>query len=71
MGFFSFSRINLTFWDEMAHVALQHVEKGNQIYVIGRLITDSVETNEGKQQTFYKVLWLCGLFYLLFLVLFF
>ncbi|VVA13862.1 PREDICTED: OSB1 mitochondrial [Prunus dulcis] len=49
------SWINLTFWDEMAHVAFQHVEKGNQIYVIGRLITDSVETNEGKQQTYYKV----------------
>ncbi|KAM1484000.1 hypothetical protein FF1_035774 [Malus domestica] len=49
------SWINLTFWDELAHVAFQHVEKGQQIYVSGRLISDSVETDEGKQQTYYKV----------------
>ncbi|XP_009367752.2 protein OSB2, chloroplastic-like isoform X1 [Pyrus x bretschneideri] len=49
------SWINLTFWDELAHVAFQHVEKGQQIYVTGRLISDSVETDEGKQQTYYKV----------------
>ncbi|CAN6553929.1 unnamed protein product [Malus baccata var. baccata] len=50
------SWINLTFWDELAHVAFQHVEKGQQIYVTGRLISDSVETDEGKQQTYYKQL---------------
>ena len=49
-------RINLTFWDELAHVAFQHVEKGHQIYVSGRLVTDRVETDKGKQQTYYKVL---------------
>ncbi|KAL5561800.1 hypothetical protein UlMin_031547 [Ulmus minor] len=49
------SWINLTFWDELAQVAFQHVEKGNQIYVCGRLISDTVETDEGKQQTYYKV----------------
>ncbi|WCJ21623.1 Single-stranded DNA-binding protein [Euphorbia peplus] len=47
--------INLTFWDELAQVASQHVEKGNQIYVAGRLISDIVENDEGKQHTYYKV----------------
>ncbi|KAI5680159.1 hypothetical protein M9H77_01386 [Catharanthus roseus] len=47
--------INLTFWDELAHVAIQHVEKGHQIYVSGRLVSDTVESDEGKQQTYYKV----------------
>ncbi|GAB4830464.1 hypothetical protein Ancab_020177 [Ancistrocladus abbreviatus] len=49
------SWINLTFWDELAHVAFQHVEKGRQIYVSGRLVSDTVESDDGKQQTFYKV----------------
>lgn len=47
--------INLTFWDELAHVAFQHVEKRHQIYVSGRLVTDTVQSNLGKQQTYYKV----------------
>ncbi|KAM7257784.1 hypothetical protein ACFE04_013525 [Oxalis oulophora] len=47
--------VNLTFWDDLAHIAYQHVEKGNQIYVSGRLISDTVENDEGKQQTYYKV----------------
>ncbi|KAF7804690.1 protein OSB1, mitochondrial-like [Senna tora] len=47
--------INLTFWDELAHVAFQHVEKGHQIYVSGRLVTDTVQSDGGKQQTYYKV----------------
>ncbi|KAK4273082.1 hypothetical protein QN277_021549 [Acacia crassicarpa] len=47
--------INLTFWDELAHVASQHLEKGHQIYVSGRLVTDTVQSNFGKQQTYYKV----------------
>lgn len=50
------SRINLTFWDELANVAFQHVEKGQQIYVSGRLVSDTVEGDDGKQQTYYKVL---------------
>ncbi|MED6110956.1 hypothetical protein PIB30_047834 [Stylosanthes scabra] len=49
------SWINLTFWDELAHAAFQHVKKGHQIYVSGRLVTDTVESDEGKQQTYYKV----------------
>ncbi|KAF7818381.1 protein OSB1, mitochondrial-like [Senna tora] len=49
------SWINLTFWDELAHVAFQHVEKGHQIYVSGRLVTDTVESDDGKQNTYYKV----------------
>lgn len=48
-------RINLALWDELAHVAIQHVEKGHQIYVSGRLISDTVESEDGKQQTYYKV----------------
>ncbi|KAK6120053.1 hypothetical protein DH2020_046183 [Rehmannia glutinosa] len=48
-------RINLTFWDELAQVAFQHVEKGHQIFVSGRLVSDTVENDEGKQQTYYKV----------------
>lgn len=47
--------INLTLWDELAHVAFEHVEKGQQIYVAGRLVSDTVENDEGKQQTYYKV----------------
>jgi single-stranded DNA-binding protein len=46
----------LTFWDELAQVVSQHVEKGQQIYVSGRLISDSVENDDGKLQTYYKVL---------------
>lgn len=51
-------RINLTFWDELAQIAYQHVEKGQQIYVSGRLVSDTVEGDDGKQQTYYKVLYL-------------
>lgn len=47
--------INLTFWDELANVANQHIEKGHQIYVSGRLISDTVEGDDGKEQTYYKV----------------
>ncbi|XP_030456582.1 protein OSB2, chloroplastic-like isoform X2 [Syzygium oleosum] len=47
--------INLTFWDELALTASQHLEKGHQIFVSGRLVSDVVESDEGKQQTFYKV----------------
>lgn len=50
-----FFRINLTFWDDLAHIASQHVEKGQQIHVSGRLISDTVESDDGKQQTYYKV----------------
>lgn len=49
-------RINLTFWEELAHVAHQHLEKGQQIYVSGRLVSDTVESEDGKQQTYYKVI---------------
>lgn len=49
------SWISLTFWDELAHIAFQHVEKGQQIYVSGRLVSDTVESEDGKQQTYYKV----------------
>lgn len=47
--------VNLTFWNDVALVAFQHIEKGNKIFVSGRLISDSVESDDGKQQTFYKV----------------
>ncbi|XP_022727472.1 protein OSB1, mitochondrial-like [Durio zibethinus] len=47
--------INLTFWDELANTAYQHVEKGQQIYVCGRLISDTVESEDGKRQTYYKI----------------
>jgi hypothetical protein len=49
------SWIHLTFWDELAHVASQHVQQGQQIHVFGRLVTDTVDSVEGKQQTYYKV----------------
>lgn len=45
----------MSFWDELAHVAFQHVEKGSQIYVSGRLVSDTIEGDDGKQQTYYKV----------------
>ncbi|XVF21672.1 hypothetical protein REPUB_Repub12eG0110400 [Reevesia pubescens] len=47
--------INLTFWDELANTAYQHVEKGQQIYVCGRLVSDTVDSDDGKQQTYYKI----------------
>ncbi|XP_077247361.1 protein OSB1, mitochondrial-like [Tasmannia lanceolata] len=48
--------INLTLWDELAHVAFQHVEKGQQVYVTGRLVSDTVQGEDGeKPQTYYKV----------------
>ncbi|KAL6499530.1 hypothetical protein OROGR_027440 [Orobanche gracilis] len=47
--------ISLNFWDELAQVAFQHVEKGHQVYVAGRLVSDTVENDDGKQQTYYKV----------------
>ncbi|CAH1417747.1 unnamed protein product [Lactuca virosa] len=47
--------INLTFWDDLAHIASQHVEKGQQIYVSGRIVSDTVDSDDGKQQTYYKV----------------
>ncbi|KAJ0982419.1 hypothetical protein J5N97_010674 [Dioscorea zingiberensis] len=48
--------ISLTFWDELAHVAFQHVEKGHQIYVSGRLVSDTVEGDDEKErQVYYKV----------------
>ncbi|KAF5196756.1 Osb1 protein [Thalictrum thalictroides] len=47
--------INLTFWNELAHVASQHVEKGQRIYVSGRLVSDTVEGDYEKAQTYYKV----------------
>ncbi|KAJ8749532.1 hypothetical protein K2173_025727 [Erythroxylum novogranatense] len=47
--------ISLTFWEELAEVAFQHVEKGNQIYISGRLTSDTVESDDGKLQTYYKV----------------
>eukprot|EP00262_Sarcandra_glabra_P002726 TRINITY_DN13136_c0_g1_i2.p1 TRINITY_DN13136_c0_g1~~TRINITY_DN13136_c0_g1_i2.p1 ORF type:complete len:253 (+),score=37.32 TRINITY_DN13136_c0_g1_i2:214-972(+) len=46
--------INLTFWDDLAHVAFQHLEKGHRIYVSGRLVSDTVERDDEKQ-TYYKV----------------
>ena len=48
-------RISLTFWDELAHVAFQHVEKGQEICVSGRLVTYTVESDKGKRQTYFKV----------------
>ncbi|MQL90531.1 hypothetical protein Taro_023121 [Colocasia esculenta] len=47
--------INLTLWDELAHVAFQHLEKGQQIYVCGRLVADTVEGDGNKRQVYYKV----------------
>jgi len=49
------SLINLTFWDDLALVASQHLQKGHQVHVSGRLITDTVESEEGKTNTYYKV----------------
>lgn len=47
--------ISLRLWDELAHIAHQHVEKGQQIYVSGRLVSDIVEGDDGKRQKYYKV----------------
>ncbi|XP_023770108.1 protein OSB2, chloroplastic-like [Lactuca sativa] len=47
--------INLTFWDDLVHIASQHVEKGQQIYVSGCIVSDTVDSDDEKQQTYYKV----------------
>ncbi|CAN6439505.1 unnamed protein product [Victoria cruziana] len=47
--------IGLTFWNELAYVAFQHVEKGQRIYVSGRLISDVVNGDGDKPQAYYKV----------------
>nr|XP_010923481.1 protein OSB1, mitochondrial [Elaeis guineensis] len=47
--------INLTFWDELAHVCFQHVEQGHQVYVSGRLVSDVVEGDDERRQVYYKV----------------
>ncbi|KAJ4830742.1 hypothetical protein Tsubulata_014170 [Turnera subulata] len=47
--------VKLTFWDILAQVAASHVRVGDQIYVSGRLVADVVEKEEGKPQTYYKV----------------
>ncbi|XP_020587066.1 protein OSB2, chloroplastic-like isoform X2 [Phalaenopsis equestris] len=49
------SWINLTFWDELAHVAFQHVEKGNQVHVSGRLVSDTTEGEDDRPLIFYKI----------------
>lgn len=49
------SWVNLTFWDDLAHVASQHLVKGHQVYVSGRLVSETVEVDDGKQQVYYKV----------------
>ncbi|KAG6526817.1 hypothetical protein ZIOFF_016818 [Zingiber officinale] len=50
------SWINLTFWDDLANVAFQHVEKGRQVYVSGRLVSDSVDGEDGKWQVIVQKL---------------
>ncbi|KAJ1417542.1 Primosome PriB/single-strand DNA-binding [Sesbania bispinosa] len=47
--------IHVTFWDDLAHVAYRHLQKGHQIHVSGRLVPDSVETDKGKHVTYFKV----------------
>lgn len=47
--------VNLSFWDELAHIAFQYVVKGQQVHVAGRLVSDTVEGDAEKQQVYYKV----------------
>lgn len=47
--------INLTFWNDLANVASQHVEKGQRVYVSGRLVSDTIGGEFEKTQTYYKV----------------
>ncbi|KAH7863980.1 hypothetical protein Vadar_024299 [Vaccinium darrowii] len=49
------SSVFLTFWETLAHIAFQHLEKGSRIYVCGRLLADVVESDDGKDLTYYKV----------------
>ncbi|KAL3633887.1 hypothetical protein CASFOL_022649 [Castilleja foliolosa] len=44
-----------TFWDELARVAFQHVEKGQQVYVSGALFQILSKNDDGKQQTYFKM----------------
>ncbi|KAF3325311.1 hypothetical protein FCM35_KLT10382 [Carex littledalei] len=45
LGFHLFFRVNLTFWNELAHVAYQHLETG-------RLVSDEVKDNENTREYF-------------------
>ncbi|KAF3778389.1 hypothetical protein EJ110_NYTH43582 [Nymphaea thermarum] len=47
-------RIGLTFWNELAYVAFQNMEKGQRIYVSGRLVSDVVNQDDDKPQAYYK-----------------
>ncbi|KAF3778392.1 Protein OSB1 [Nymphaea thermarum] len=47
--------IGLTFWNELAYVAFQHMEKSQRIYVSGRLVSDVVNGDDDKPQAYYKV----------------
>lgn len=51
-------RVNLTFWNELAHVAYQHVEPGKQIFVSGRLVSDEVKDNENIREYFKVTIWI-------------
>ncbi|RZC50420.1 hypothetical protein C5167_018837 [Papaver somniferum] len=46
---------NLTFWNELAHIANQHVEKGQRLYVTGNIVSNTVDKDDGSKQTYYKV----------------
>ncbi|KAG2547324.1 protein OSB2, chloroplastic-like [Panicum virgatum] len=47
--------VTLQFWDDLAHVASEHVKKGDRIYVSGRLVSDTVDEGPEKRHVYYKV----------------
>ena len=47
--------MTLQFWDDLAHVASEHVKKGDRIYVSGQLVSDTVDEGPEKRHVYYKV----------------
>ena len=43
--------IDLTFWGKLAELAAQHLTKGRQIGVTGRLLQERWETQEGEKRS--------------------
>ncbi|KAJ3674725.1 hypothetical protein LUZ60_005341 [Juncus effusus] len=47
--------VNLNFWEDLAHIAYQHLQSGQRIFVSGKLISDVVKGEDETVQTYYKV----------------
>eukprot|EP01018_Ginkgo_biloba_P003944 Gb_13980 [translate_table: standard] len=47
--------INLSFWNELAETAAQHLNKCDTVYISGRLVTETAAGVDDRPRIFYKV----------------